>query len=122
LYNQLFIKAAVQAGISIVDHKETKPKIILEKNFSYLAHTLSQVLTLHSIMLYATLESTVLEISVKNSLDAWRRDLKYLVEHAKDRFPDVIWEHDVANEGSNLGVKESIWGHKGVFMVSCSAS
>jgi len=60
-------------------------------------------------------------MAVKNSLDAWRSDLKYLAEHAKDRFPDVVWEHDGDPAGSDLElVKESIWGHKGVFVISTS--
>jgi len=67
-------------------------------------------------MLIATLESRGLEMAVKNSLDALQSDLKHLVEHAGDRFPDVVWEYEVRVDGGN-GPKVRIWGHKGVFKI-----
>ena len=35
------------------------------------------------------------------STETWQSDLLDLFQHAKDRFPDVVWE------------PEEVWGHKG---------
>ena len=47
------------------------------------------------------------ETRVDQSTDIWARDLKALVEHAKDRFGDVSWEAE------GLPESEQVWGHKG---------
>ena len=53
----------------------------------------------------------ILHEAVQRSEETWRSDLHDLFEHAKDRFPDMIWEqdeHDVNAEGPT-----EVWGHKG---------
>ncbi|KDQ15159.1 hypothetical protein BOTBODRAFT_158818 [Botryobasidium botryosum FD-172 SS1] len=41
---------------------------------------------------------------------SWQADLKRLFEHAKERFPDVVWEL-VEDEGDT---PEFVWGHKAI--------
>ncbi|KAJ7892377.1 hypothetical protein B0H13DRAFT_1625632 [Mycena leptocephala] len=44
-----------------------------------------------------------------NSTSAWQRDLAVLFRHAKERFPDVVWELT-----SEDGGVEEVWGHKAI--------
>lgn len=56
--------------------------------------------------------SLKLQESVKLSADAWKSDLRELFLHAKDRFPDVVWE---MKEDEDDGIMaENVWGHKGM--------
>ncbi|CCL98740.1 uncharacterized protein FIBRA_00745 [Fibroporia radiculosa] len=48
-----------------------------------------------------------------NSTVAWQDDLKALFTHAKDRFPDVVWELIDEQDGAAQGAEE-VWGHKAV--------
>lgn len=45
------------------------------------------------------------------STESWQRDLKTLFDHAKERFPDVVWE---LTSDYDTGAQEDVWGHKGV--------
>jgi len=56
-----------------------------------------------------------LQESTKNSTAAWQEDLESLFHHAKDRFPDVVWEV-VGDEDDHVHAAEEVWGHKGVFL------
>jgi hypothetical protein len=50
-----------------------------------------------------------LQEATRNSTSAWQRDLAALFRHAKERFPDVVWE--LTSEDAGV---EEVWGHKGV--------
>lgn len=54
--------------------------------------------------------SPALQEATKSSTIVWRQDLEALFHHAKDRFPDVVWE---VGEGDDIG--QELWGHKGAF-------
>jgi hypothetical protein len=50
--------------------------------------------------------------ATRNSTAAWQDDLQALFEHAKDRFPDVVWE--LSDDDDIQGDRaEEVWGHKG---------
>jgi hypothetical protein len=51
------------------------------------------------------------------SEETWQSDLHDLFEHAKDRFPDILWERD-EDEDDSKGPAE-VWGHKGTSAVPC---
>ena len=54
----------------------------------------------------------VLLEATKNSTATWQNDLQLLFNHAKDRFPDVVW--DLLDEHTNpSNGPEEVWGHKG---------
>ncbi|KAJ3506493.1 hypothetical protein NLJ89_g6840 [Agrocybe chaxingu] len=74
-----------------------------------------------------------LQEATRNSTQAWQTHLESLFHHAKDRFPDVVWEFvaEGADEqdpedygpssvmaklsnGPGLGVIEEVWGHKAI--------
>ena len=57
--------------------------------------------------------------AVQASKEAWHRDLQALFDHAKDRFPDVVWELYNDHDPSNADPEE-VWGHKGTFDASSS--
>lgn len=48
------------------------------------------------------------------STTVWQGDLSALFRHAKDRFPDVVWDvvDEEAEDDENNDVE--IWGHKGM--------
>jgi hypothetical protein len=51
--------------------------------------------------------------STKKSTAVWQADLQSLFDHAKDRFPDVVWE--LVDEDAPMDAEsEEVWGHKGV--------
>ncbi|KAF8169977.1 hypothetical protein K438DRAFT_1941168 [Mycena galopus ATCC 62051] len=50
-----------------------------------------------------------LQEATRNSTAAWQSDLAALFAHAKDRFPDVVWE--LTSENNNT---EQVWGHKAI--------
>ncbi|KAJ6458955.1 hypothetical protein C8R47DRAFT_1226840 [Mycena vitilis] len=50
-----------------------------------------------------------LQEATRNSTNAWQRDLAALFRHAKDRFPDVVWE--LTSEDTGV---EEVWGHKAI--------
>ncbi|TDL16162.1 hypothetical protein BD410DRAFT_902200 [Rickenella mellea] len=52
--------------------------------------------------------------ATKLSTTQWQDDLQSLFNHAKDRFPDVVWE--LVGEESRPGdeVVEEVWGHKAI--------
>ncbi|KAH9478923.1 hypothetical protein JR316_0009386 [Psilocybe cubensis] len=54
-----------------------------------------------------------LQEATKNSTLAWQRDLESLFHHAKDRFPDVVWEL-VGSEEEDSRMLEEVWGHKAI--------
>lgn len=45
-----------------------------------------------------------LQEATTNSTVDWQENLESLFHHAKDRFPDVVWE---------LAGEEEVWAHKG---------
>jgi hypothetical protein len=45
------------------------------------------------------------------SEDTWQSDLHALFEHARDRFPDILWERD--EDDDNTKGPAEVWGHKG---------
>lgn len=53
-----------------------------------------------------------LQEAARNSTVVWQDDLKSLFTHAKDRFPDVVWEL-INDEDDNAKGVEEVWGHKG---------
>lgn len=52
-----------------------------------------------------------LQEAANNSTTTWQVDLESLFHHAKDRFPDVVWE--VGVDGDRV---EDVWGHKGMIL------
>jgi len=60
-----------------------------------------------------SISSPGLQEATKQSTTVWRANLEELFHHAKDRFPDVVWE-----VGDEEGDGEEVWGHKGLFVVS----
>ena len=53
-----------------------------------------------------------LQEATKNSTVNWQENLESLFHHAKDRFPDVVWE---------LAGEEEVWGHKGTLRTLISS-
>lgn len=51
-----------------------------------------------------------LQEATSNSTRTWQAELESLFHHAKDRFPDVVWE-----VGEDEG--EEVWGHKGAYII-----
>ncbi|KAH8073810.1 hypothetical protein BXZ70DRAFT_1068977 [Cristinia sonorae] len=51
--------------------------------------------------------------ATKNSTQTWQSDLQALFDHAKDRFPDVVWEL-VSETNPDSGESDEVWGHKAV--------
>lgn len=49
--------------------------------------------------------------ALQRSEETWQSDLHELFEHAKDRFPDILWERDEGDD--NAQGPEEVWGHKG---------
>jgi len=56
-----------------------------------------------------------LQEATKNSTCTWQEHLESLFHHAKDRFPDVVWELVGDGEGESKGF-EDVWGHKGALV------
>ncbi|KAG8759806.1 hypothetical protein FRC12_009688, partial [Ceratobasidium sp. 428] len=54
--------------------------------------------------------STALSKALTASADIWQSELKHLFEHAKTRYPDVVWDM----LGDNDEHLEEIWGHKAI--------
>ena len=52
-----------------------------------------------------------LQEAIQLSEETWQSDLHELFEHAKDRFPDILWERD--EDDDNEKGPEEVWGHKG---------
>ncbi|KZT43568.1 hypothetical protein SISSUDRAFT_997224 [Sistotremastrum suecicum HHB10207 ss-3] len=50
--------------------------------------------------------------AAQRSTISWQRDLQSLFDHAKDRYPDVVWEL-VGESESDVTVDE-VWGHKAI--------
>ncbi|THH27435.1 hypothetical protein EUX98_g6750 [Antrodiella citrinella] len=51
--------------------------------------------------------------ATRNSTLAWQSDLQALFDHAKDRFPDVVWE--LMNDNLvTTGDVDEVWGHKAI--------
>lgn len=55
--------------------------------------------------------SPALQEATKKSTIVWRQDLEALFHHAKDRFPDVVWE---LGGGEDDGDQREVWGHKAI--------
>ncbi|KAF7360086.1 hypothetical protein MVEN_00736700 [Mycena venus] len=57
-----------------------------------------------------------LQEATRNSTSAWQQDLASLFQHAKERFPDVVWEltSDSEDAGRAGGGVEEVWGHKAI--------
>ncbi|KAF8320431.1 hypothetical protein DL93DRAFT_2052982 [Clavulina sp. PMI_390] len=45
------------------------------------------------------------------STESWQRDLKSLFDHAKERFPDVVWD---LTSDYDSDTQEDVWGHKAI--------
>ncbi|RDB30179.1 hypothetical protein Hypma_012352 [Hypsizygus marmoreus] len=58
--------------------------------------------------------SPALQEATKNSTTVWRQDLEALFHHAKDRFPDVVWEVGAGEDDEDDGKIEEVWGHKAI--------
>ncbi|TFK37914.1 hypothetical protein BDQ12DRAFT_631641 [Crucibulum laeve] len=54
-----------------------------------------------------------LQEATKNSTTAWQEDLESLFRHAKDRFPDVVWEL-TGEDTDDDQVVDEVWGHKAI--------
>ncbi|KAJ6557753.1 hypothetical protein B0H19DRAFT_1148514 [Mycena capillaripes] len=50
-----------------------------------------------------------LQEATRNSTSTWQKDLAALFQHAKERFPDVVWE--LTGEDTSV---EEVWGHKAI--------
>jgi hypothetical protein len=66
----------------------------------------------------SNISSPGLQEATKNSTTAWQVDLEALFHHAKDRFPDVVWElggseDDEDDDEDGKKNVEEVWGHKG---------
>lgn len=62
----------------------------------------------------SNITSPGLQEATKNSTKAWQADLEALFHHAKDRFPDVVWELCGADDDEDdKTAVEEVWGHKG---------
>lgn len=59
----------------------------------------------------SALPASLQEATRKATLE-WQANLKSLFQHAKDRFPDVVWEL-TAEDDYDDKVVEEVWGHKG---------
>ncbi|PPQ81000.1 hypothetical protein CVT26_003679 [Gymnopilus dilepis] len=55
-----------------------------------------------------------LQEATKKSTEAWQKDLELLFHHARDRFPDVVWEFVDEEEEEAQNVVEQVWGHKAI--------
>ncbi|KAJ7718715.1 hypothetical protein DFH07DRAFT_331648 [Mycena maculata] len=53
-----------------------------------------------------------LQEATRNSTAGWQADLAALFRHAKERFPDVVWE--LSSEDNSNGKTEEVWGHKAI--------
>ena len=53
---------------------------------------------------------TLLE-TVRRSEEVWQSDLHELFDHARDYFPDILWERDEGDDDAAGPVE--VWGHKG---------
>ena len=60
----------------------------------------------------SALPASLQEATRKSTLE-WQANLKSLFQHAKDRFPDVVWEL-TAEDDCEDKVVEEVWGHKGM--------
>ncbi|EGO03664.1 hypothetical protein SERLA73DRAFT_69514 [Serpula lacrymans var. lacrymans S7.3] len=49
--------------------------------------------------------------ATQNSTSAWQNNLQSLFHHAKDRFPDVVWEL-IGEHDDKSKDPEEVWGHK----------
>jgi hypothetical protein len=56
-----------------------------------------------------------LQQSITLSTTVWQTDLQRLFDHARQWFPDVVWE--VADEDQPMAEPEEVWGHKGMCSV-----
>ncbi|KZT18795.1 hypothetical protein NEOLEDRAFT_117033 [Neolentinus lepideus HHB14362 ss-1] len=54
-----------------------------------------------------------LQEATRKATVAWQDDLQSLFHHAKDRFPDVVWELYADEDGKGKGGEE-VWGHKAI--------
>ncbi|EED85027.1 predicted protein [Postia placenta Mad-698-R] len=54
-----------------------------------------------------------LQEAARNSTLVWQDDFRSLFDHAKDRFPDVVWEL-INDQDANAKDVEEVWGHKAV--------
>ncbi|KAJ7116119.1 hypothetical protein C8R43DRAFT_1038512 [Mycena crocata] len=54
-----------------------------------------------------------LQEATRNSTSAWQQDLAALFRHAKDRFPDVVWELS-SDSSDDKASTEEVWGHKAI--------
>jgi hypothetical protein len=61
------------------------------------------------------ISSPGLQEAAKKSTIVWQESLESLFHHAKDRFPDVVWELGVDEEVDGREPEE-VWGHKGVWL------
>jgi hypothetical protein len=55
-----------------------------------------------------------LQEAAKKSTSTWQADLQALFHHARDRFPDVLWELEIDDDGEKGRTGEEVWGHKGL--------
>ncbi|KDR70407.1 hypothetical protein GALMADRAFT_230061 [Galerina marginata CBS 339.88] len=65
------------------------------------------------------LEANILQTATRISTQVWQRDLEQLFHHAKERYPDVVWEvgvdedEDLPPGASTQGLKK-VWGHRAI--------
>ncbi|TEB20540.1 hypothetical protein FA13DRAFT_1820091, partial [Coprinellus micaceus] len=57
-----------------------------------------------------------LQEAVRHSTVSWQRDLEGLFKHAKDWFPDVVWElgGDGEDDAMPADKVDEVWGHKAI--------
>jgi len=62
-----------------------------------------------------------LQEAIKRSTIAWQADFQSLFHHAKDRFPDVLWELEIDQDETDR-TGEEVWGHKGRSQITSFAA
>ncbi|KIM37599.1 hypothetical protein M413DRAFT_30792 [Hebeloma cylindrosporum] len=65
-----------------------------------------------NLVLATPVTSRITEATQKSTA-TWQKDLELLFLHAKDRFPDVVWELAANNDDNGQGFEE-VWGHKAI--------
>ncbi|KAF8625832.1 hypothetical protein AX15_005168 [Amanita polypyramis BW_CC] len=60
-----------------------------------------------------SLQPASLQEATRKSTLEWQANLKTLFQHAKDRFPDVVWELTAEDDYEDR-VGEEVWGHKAI--------
>lgn len=89
------------------------PALQPEASYSFLSS--AGLVAMAATAIASSPSSSALAKTSAVSTESWQRDLKTLFDHAKERFPDVVWE---LTSDYDTGAQEDVWGHKGVCFCS----